>query len=66
MIDNNITDKNISLVRDSSYGAGRIGGSITFSTPSDASDYEGITILAKNINNGDLYSYNFGKELGNY
>ena len=66
LIDNNITDKNISLVRDSSYGAGGIGGSITFSTPSDASDYEGITILAKNIYNGDLYSYNFGKELGNY
>jgi len=66
LIDNNITDKNISLIRDSSYGAGGIGGSITFSTPSDASDYEGITILAKNINNGDLYSYNFGKELGNY
>ena len=66
LIDDNIIDKNISLVRDSSYGAGSIGGFITFSTPSDASDYEGITILAKNINNGALYSYNFGKEPGNY
>lgn len=66
LIDDNIIDKNISLVRDSSYGAGGIGGFITFSTPSDASDYEGITILAKNINNGALYSYNFGKEPGNY
>ena len=66
LIDNNITDKNISLIRDSSYGAGGIGGSITFSTPSDESDFEGITILAKNINNGALYSYNFGKELGNF
>ena len=66
LIDNNITDKNISLLRDSSYGAGGIGGSITFSTPSDANDYEGITILAKNINNGALYSYNFGKDLGNF
>lgn len=66
LIDNNITDKNISLIRDSSYGAGSIGGSITFSTPSDESDFEGITILAKNINNGALYSYNFGKELGNF
>ena len=66
LIDDNIIDKNISLVRDSSYGAGGIGGFITFSTPSDASDYEGITILAKNIDNGASYSYNFGKELGNF
>lgn len=66
LIDNNITDKNISLLRDSSYGAGGIGGLITFSTPSDVSNFEGITILAKNINNGALYSYNFGKELGEF
>ncbi len=66
LIDNNIIEKNISLVRDSSYGAGSIGGFITFSTPVDGSIFEGITILAKNINNGALYSYNFGKELGTY
>ena len=66
LIDNNIVDKNISLVRDSSYGAGSIGGSITFTAFTDESDYEGITVLAKNINNGALYSYNFGKELGNF
>jgi hypothetical protein len=66
LIDNNIIDKNISLVRDSSYGAGNIGGFITFSSPADQIDFEGITILAKNINNGALYSYNFGKELGDY
>lgn len=66
LINNNITDKNISLTRDSSYGAGGIGGFITFSSPTDESDFEGITILAKNINNGALYSYNFGKEIGNY
>jgi len=66
LIDDNITDKNISLVRDSSYGGGGIGGSITFSTPYDESNFEGITILAKNINNGALYSYNFGKDVGNY
>jgi hypothetical protein len=66
LINDNIIDKNISLARDSSYGAGSIGGFITFSTPSDESNYEGITILAKKINNGALYSYNFGKELGNF
>jgi len=66
LIDDNILDKNISLVRDSSYGAGSIGGNITFSNFSDESNFEGITILARNINNGALYSYNFGKEEGNY
>jgi hypothetical protein len=66
LIESNIIDKNILLLRDSSYGAGSIGGSITFTSFTDQSDYEGITILAKNINNGALYSYNFGKELGNF
>ena len=66
LIDNNIVDKNISLVRDSSYGAGSIGGGITFTSFTDQSDYEGITILAKNIQNGALYTYNFGKELGEF
>lgn len=66
LIDNNITNKNILLARDSSYGAGSIGGSIIFSSPADEQDFEGITVLARNINNGALYSYNFGKELGDY
>jgi len=66
LIDATIVDKNISLARDSSYGGGSIGGSITFSGVPDESNYEGITILAKNINNGALYSYNFGKQLGDY
>ncbi len=66
LIDDNITDKNVLLLRDSSYGAGSIGGSIQFSNPSDEQYYEGVTILAKNTNNGALYSYNFGKELGDY
>ena len=66
LIENNVIDKNISLIRDSSYGAGSIGGSITFTAFTDESDYEGITVLAKNINNGALYSYNFGKELGEF
>ncbi len=67
LIDQTIINKNISLVQDSSYGNGSIGGFITYSNSvQDESDYEGITILAKNINNGALYSYNFGKELGDY
>jgi len=66
IIDGNIIDKNILLLRDSSHGAGSVGGLITFSNPEDEQNFEGITILAKNINNGALYSYNFGKELGDY
>jgi len=67
LINQNITDKNISLVQDSSYGNGSISGFITYSNSvQDESDFEGITVLAKNVNNGALYSYNFGKELGNY
>jgi hypothetical protein len=53
-------------VRDSSYGGGSIGGSITFTESILSQDFEGITILAKNINNGALYSYNFGKDIGDY
>jgi len=66
LIDDNISDKNISLLRDSSYGGGSISGSITFSETFQLQDFDGITILAKNINNGALYSYNFGKEIGDY
>jgi hypothetical protein len=66
LIDSNILDKNIMLVRDSSWGAGSIGGFINFSAPGDQQEFEGIIIFAKNINNGALYSYNFGKELGDY
>ena len=66
-INQSVTDKSISLVQDSSYGNGSISGFITFSNSrQNESDYEGITILAKNVNNGALYSYNFGKELGDY
>ncbi|NWG27064.1 MAG: T9SS type A sorting domain-containing protein [Ignavibacteriaceae bacterium] len=66
LINGNILNKNILLMRDSSYGGGSIAGSINFTSFSDQTDYEGITILAKNINNGALYSYNFGKDIGDY
>lgn len=67
LINQNVTDKNISLVNDSSYGNGSISGFITYSNSDfGESNFEGITILAKNVNNGALYSYNFGKEFGDY
>jgi hypothetical protein len=66
LINNNIIDKNISLIRDSSFGNGSIGGAILFSGASDQQDYEGITLLARDINNNALYSYNFGKSEGDF
>jgi hypothetical protein len=62
LIDGNITGKDISLLRDSSYGNGSIGGTIDFATSSDETNFEGITLLARNINTNALYSYNFGKQ----
>jgi hypothetical protein len=66
LINNSITDKNISLLRDSSYGGGTISGFIEFPLDGDQSDLEGITLLARSLDNGDLYSYNFGKETGEF
>jgi len=57
-----ITDKDIYLLNDSSYGNGTVGGTINFSSFSDQINYEGITLLARNIENNILYSYNFGKQ----
>jgi hypothetical protein len=61
-IDGNITGIDVSLLRDSSYGNGSIGGTINFATFYDEINYEGITLLARNINTNALYSYNFGKK----
>ena len=66
LIDNSIMNKNISLLRDSSYGGGMIGGNITFSSLNPEFDFEGITLLARSLDNNALYSYNFGKESGSY
>lgn len=62
MIDTNITGKDISLLRDSSYGNGSIGGTISFATFTDEINFEGISLFARNINTNALYSYNFGKK----
>lgn len=66
LINKSITDKNISLLRDSSHGGGTISGSIDFSSDGGQSDFEGITLLARSLDNGELYSYNFGKETGEF
>jgi len=65
-IDTTIFGKNIFLLRDSSYGGGSIGGAINFQSPADETLLEGITLLARNVSNNALYSYNFGKEDGAY
>jgi hypothetical protein len=67
LINTNVAGKNIFLLNDSSFGNGSIEGTINFVTSQpDESNLEGITLLARNINNDALYSYNFGKEDGNY
>jgi Secretion system C-terminal sorting domain len=66
LIDNSIIDKNINLVRDSSYGGGTMSGFVDFSLKAGQSDFEGITLLARSLDNGELYSYNFGKENGGF
>jgi len=59
------SNKNLYLVRDSSYGAGKVYGKI-FMPSSGGNDFEGITLLAKSITNGSFYSYNFSKNDGTY
>lgn len=66
LINTVIIDKNVFLLRDSSYGAGSIGGTINFVFSNFQNDLEGITLLARSVDNGALYSYNFGKEDGAY
>lgn len=66
LIDNSITDKSINLLQDSSYGGGTMSGFIDFSLKAGQSDFEGITLLARSLYNGKLYSYNFGKETGEF
>jgi len=66
LIDSPVIDKNINLLRDSSFGGGTISGIVGFSLDGGQSDFEGITLLARSLDNGELYSYNFGKETGEY
>jgi hypothetical protein len=60
-----LTNKNLYLERDSSYGGGGAYGYITLPFV-DAQDFDGITVLAKSLANNQLYSYNFGKEDGRF
>lgn len=66
LVDTTILDKNINLVRDSSYGGGSISGFITYPAQAIQQDFEGITLLIKSLDTGVLYSYNFGKQDGAY
>ncbi len=59
------SNKNLYLVRDSSYGAGNVYGKILMPL-SGNNNFEGITLLAKSIFSGNFYSYNFSKEDGTY
>ncbi|MEJ5262844.1 MAG: carboxypeptidase regulatory-like domain-containing protein [Ignavibacterium sp.] len=60
LINQVVYDKNIVLARDSSFGGGDAAGNLI--VPGLESDYmEGISVFAKSLDNGALYSYNFVK-----
>jgi len=64
-INQSLLDKNLYLERDSSFGGGGAYGSITLPFL-EAQGFDGITVLAKSLDNDQLYSYNFGKEDGKF
>ena len=66
LIDTSITDKNIYLARDSSYGGGNAHGNITFNIGRGSEYYDGITLYAKSLTTNALYSYNFSKDDGTF
>jgi Secretion system C-terminal sorting domain len=66
LIDTSITNKNIYLVRDSSYGGGNAAGNIAFNFSRGSDNYYGITLYAKSLTSNALYSYNFGKDDGSF
>jgi hypothetical protein len=61
LINSNLTGKNLFLQRDLSFGGGTSTGNIIL--PSyESIGYDGITVIARSVFNGALYSYNFGKD----
>lgn len=61
LINSNINDKNLYLQKDLSYGGGTAMGSISL-PPYESLTYEGITLFARSVSSGQLYSYGFGKD----
>jgi hypothetical protein len=64
-INQSVEEKNLYLVRDSSYGGGTAYGYITLPI-TETLEKDGITLFAQSTDNNKLYSYNFGKEDGLY
>ena len=65
LLNSSQSNKDLYFIRDSSYGAGEVSGKVSF-LPSGNEDFEGITLLAKSVTNGNFYSYNFCKDDGSY
>jgi len=63
----NSSQSNLDLYfeRDSSYGAGKVSGNVSFS-PAGNEDFEGITVLVESVTNTKYYAYNFCKADGSY
>ena len=62
LLNSSQSSKDLYFIRDSSYGAGEVHGKV--SIPNN--DFEGITLLAESVTNGNFYAYNFCKENGSY
>lgn len=63
LIDREITEYNIFLERDSSYGGGIISGKIISSSDSN---FANTILYAQSVSNGKIYTHNFVNEDGNY
>lgn len=61
LINSNISDKNIYLQRDLSFGGGMATGNINIPNY-ESLTYEGITLFARSVSSGQLYNYGFGKD----
>jgi hypothetical protein len=61
LVNTSLTDKNIYLQPDLSYGGGIAQGTISL-PPYESLTYDGITLLARSVNNNKYYSYSFGKD----
>lgn len=60
-IGTNIFNRNLYLRQDLSYGGGSVLGNIIL-PPTEVTGFDGITLVARSVNNGNMYTYNFGKE----
>lgn len=64
-VNQGIFEKNLYVVRDSSYGGGTASGIINLPFV-ESGDYKDITVLARSVNSGAFFSYSFSKNDGTF